>query len=83
MDFFNRETRRERILDNRNKAIKIKEKQRAIFEKTKEFEKIREEEKLKKFGCPIQRAEKRFFESIEQTMKERGARNAELLKLLQ
>jgi hypothetical protein len=83
MDLLNRETRRERILDNRNKAIKIKEKQRAILEKSKEFEKIREEEKLKKFGCPIQRAEKRFFESIEQTMKEREARNAELLTLLQ
>ena len=82
MDLINRGTRREIILDNCNKAIKIKEKQRAILEKTKEFEKIQEDEKLKKLGCPIQKAEKRSYESIAQTMKEREARNAEFMKLL-
>ena len=75
---FLRETRRERILDNRNKALKIAEKQKAILEKTKLFDKQREEEKLKKFGCPIKSAERKFFESIEQTMKDRESKNAEL-----
>ena len=30
---FNREVRRERILDNRNKALKVQEKQAAMLEK--------------------------------------------------
>ena len=79
---FDRETRRERILDNRTKSIKIKEKQKIILEKSKEFERQRREEKLRREGCPVQRAEKKFFDSLRQTMKDREAKNAEVQQLL-
>ena len=32
------------------------------LERNKEYEKQRDEERLRKFGCPIQRAERNFFE---------------------
>ena len=66
-----RETRRERILFNRDKAIKVAEKQKAMIAKTKEFEKIQQEELLAKKGCPIKRAEKLFFDHIAKITAER------------
>ena len=79
-----RETRRERILFNRDKALKVAEKQKAMLAKTKEFEKKQQEELLLKQGCPIKRAEKAFFEHIakvkaERTEREKELRNATLI----
>ena len=51
-DMFDRETRRERILFNRDKAIKVLEKQKAMAQKTREFEKKQAEELLRKKGAP-------------------------------
>ena len=50
-DMFDRETRRERILFNRDKAIKVLEKQKAMAQKTREFEKKQAEELLRKKGA--------------------------------
>ena len=58
------------------------EKQKIILEKSKEFERQRAEEKFRRDGCPIKRAEKKFFESLKNTMKEREEKNAEVQKLL-
>ena len=73
-----RETRRERILFNREKALKVAEKQKAMAAKTREFERKQQEEFLLKNGCPIQRAEKSFFEHIAKVTSERVEREKEL-----
>ena len=52
------------------------------MEKAKEFEKHREEEKLKSQGCPLQRAEQRFYECINKIMKEREEKAKELLSFV-
>ena len=77
---FDRETRRERILFNREKAIKVAEKQKAMAAKTREFERKQQEELLLKQGCPIKKAEKIFFEHIERITAERVEREKELRK---
>ena len=69
---FLRETRRERILENRTKAIKVAEKQAALVAKRKEGENKQNE--LSQKGCPIAKAEKAFYESIERTKKERDSK---------
>ena len=79
-DMFDRETRRERILFNREKAIKVAEKQKAMAAKTREFERKQQEELLLKQGCPIKKAEKIFFEHIERITAERVEREKELRK---
>ena len=56
---------------NRDKAIKVAEKQKAMLAKTREFEKKQQEELLLKQGCPIKRAEKVFFEHIAKVKAER------------
>ena len=53
--------------------------------KSKEIERQQQEELLKKKGCPIQKAEKLFFEHIarvtaERIEKEKDLRNAKLFK---
>ena len=75
---FLRETRRERILFNREKAIKVAEKQKAMAAKTREFERKQQEELLIKQGCPIKKAEKAFFEHIAKVTAERVEREKEL-----
>ena len=50
--------------------------------KTKEFERIQQEELLKKTGCPIKRAEKSFFEHIAKTTAERTERYLDLNSFL-
>ena len=75
-----RETRRERILFNREKAIKVAEKQKAMAAKTKEFERKQQEELLLKQGCPIKKAEIAFFEHIARITEERVERAKELKK---
>ena len=47
------------------------EKQKANIARTKEIERIQQEELLKKKGCPIKKAEKRFFEHIAKITAER------------
>ena len=76
--YFFRETRRERILFNREKAIKVAEKQKAMAAKTREFERKQQEELLIKQGCPIKKAEKAFFEHIAKVTAERVEREKEL-----
>ena len=73
-----RETRRERILFNREKALKVAEKQKAMAAKTREFERKQQEELLIKNGCPIKKAEKQFFEHIAKITAERVEREKEL-----
>ena len=80
--FGSRETRRERILYNREKAIKVAIKQKAMAARTKEFERIQKEELLKKSGCPIKRAEKIFFEHIARRTAERTERYSDLKTFL-
>ena len=75
MSFMFRETRRERILENRAKAIKVAEKQAAMVSRRKEGEKKAKEEKLLKEGCPIAKAEKAFFENINRRRKERECKS--------
>ena len=70
-----RETRRERILENRAKAIKVAEKQAALVSKRKEGENKAEEEKLLKDGCPIAKAEKAFFDNINRRRMERECKS--------
>ena len=77
-DMFDRETRRERILFNRDKAIKVAEKQKIMAAKTREFERKQQEELLLKQGCPIKKAEKAFFEHIAKVTAERVEREKEL-----
>jgi hypothetical protein len=69
-----------RILYNREKAIKVASKQKAMAAKTKECERILQEE-LKKNGCPIKKAEQLFYDHIarktaDRTEKEKDLRNA-------
>ena len=40
-------------------------------ERNREYEKQREEERLRKFGCPIMRAERNFFTTVSQLRRER------------
>ena len=68
---FPRETRRERVLFNRDKAVKVAEKQKKIHEKVKELEKKEMEDLIKKNGCPIKRAEKNFFDHLNKMTEER------------
>jgi len=66
-----RELRRERILFNREKAIKVAQKQKELQARFKELEK-QEQEKLKaEKGCPIKRAEKMFYEHIARSLKKK------------
>ena len=69
--FICRETRRERILENKSKAIKAAERQAALIAKRRESEKKKDEERLLQNGCPIKKAEKAFFDSLENTRRER------------
>ena len=41
------------------------------LERNKEYEKQRDEERLRKFGCPIMRAERNFFTTVSQLRRER------------
>lgn len=68
---FPRETRRERVLFNRDKAIKVAEKQKKIHEKVRELEKKELEDQIKKNGCPIKRADKNFFDHLKKMTEER------------
>ena len=72
-----RETRRERILDNRAKAMLVAEKQKSITEKREEEKKKNEEEMLAAHGCPKLKAEKNFYETIARIKKEREAKTVE------
>ena len=63
---------------NREKALKVAEKQKALVEKMKEFEKLQQEELLKKQGCPLKKAEKMFHESIERVTRERTEKYKEI-----
>ena len=69
-------------MDNRNKAIKAKEKQKIHLERLTLLEKQRKEEKIKVLGCPIKSAEKKFFESLERSRSKREAIDRELHQLL-
>ena len=42
-----------------------------LSERNREYEKQREEERLRKFGCPIMRAERNFFTTVSQLRRER------------
>ena len=42
-----------------------------VPERNREYEKQREEERLRKFGCPIMRAERNFFTTVSQLRRER------------
>ena len=44
---------------------------RNVPERNREYEKQREEERLRKFGCPIMRAERNFFETVSRLRRER------------
>ena len=66
-----RETKRERILENRTKAIKVAEKQAALLAKRKKEEMMNAQQEVSKENCLIAKAEKIFFESIERTKKNR------------
>lgn len=46
-------------------------KQKAMAARTKEFERIQQEEILNKKGCPIKKAEKLFYEHIARKTEER------------
>jgi hypothetical protein len=75
---FDRELRRERILFNRDKAIKVAMKQQELQQRSRELEK-QEQAKLKESkGCPKQRAEKVFYEHIARVRIERGAKHLAL-----
>lgn len=57
------------------------EKQKAMIARTKEVERQQQEELLQQKGCPIQKAEKKFFEHLariteERIEKEKDLRNA-------
>ena len=54
------------------------EKQKAMIAKTKEVERQQQEELLTKKGCPIQKAEKAFFEYIAKITEERTEKEKEL-----
>ena len=60
------------------------EKQKAMIARTKEVERQQQEDLLKQKGCPLKKAEKKFFEHIakitaERVEKEKDLRNANLL----
>ena len=63
-------------MENRNKALKAAEKQAALLSKRKEGENKAEEERLLKQGCPIAKAEKAFFDSLNRTRKERESKSS-------
>ena len=67
-----RETRRERILENRKKTIKIAEKQAVIMARRKEEETMKRRMNVSEDNCLI--AEKAFFLSLEKTKKRRENR---------
>ena len=69
---FDRELRRERILFNREKAIKVAQKQKELKEKSRELELLELEKVKEAKGCPIQRAEKLFYEHLAKVRLERG-----------
>ncbi|XP_023322611.1 dynein intermediate chain 2, axonemal [Eurytemora carolleeae] len=71
MEMFDRETRRERILVNRKKALKVEESQKKIYAKARHFQKQEEEEKRKRAGCPVKKAEMEYFRILEQVKEER------------
>ena len=73
-----RETRRERILENLQKSLKIREKQLKMIEKVKDMEKQKLEEHYKKHGHPVELAEKNYFASIEKMKMERQRLFAEI-----
>lgn len=77
-DMFDRELRRERILFNREKAIKVAEKQAEIKLRMQEMEKQEEEKQKLAKGCPIKRAETLFYEHLATVRQERGARQLAL-----
>ena len=54
------------------------EKQKKMAAKTKEIERQQQEDELKKKGCPIQKAEKQFFEHLSKIAKERMEKEKEL-----
>ena len=54
------------------------EKQKAMIAKTKEVERQQQEELFKKKGCPIQKAEKAFFQYIAKITDERTEKEKEL-----
>ena len=66
-----RETRRERVLFNREKAIKAAEKQKKIQEKIKELERKEIEEQIRLNGCPVKNAENCFYEHLRKTKEAR------------
>ena len=76
-----RETKRERILENRTKAMKVAEKQKLLLAKRREGEKKNAEDELSKNDCPVARAEKAFFKSLERTKEERESRAKSLEEL--
>ena len=77
-DMLERETRRERILENLQKSLKIREKQLKMIEKVKDMEKQKLEEHYKKHGHPVELAEKNYFASIEKMKMERQRLFAEI-----
>ena len=77
-DMFDRELRRERILFNREKAIKVAEKQKEAQRRAREVEKLEQEKLMEAKGCPIKRAEKMFYEQIAQIRSERGEKQLAL-----
>ena len=76
-----RETRRERILDNRSRALQVARRQQANLEKARIMERKSEEEKLAKYGCPKKKAEHSFYETIAKIKRDREARAAEEKRL--
>ena len=42
-----------------------------VPERNREYEKQREEESLRRFGCPVMRAERKFFETVGRLRRER------------
>ena len=77
-----RETRRERILENLKKSLKIREKQLAMVEKVKELEKQKLEAHYRQHGHPIKIAEKKYFETVEKMKHERSRLYSEIFSQL-
>ena len=63
LDMLERETRRERILENQSKAIKIAEKRSQMLAKRKEV--------VPNYNVGIEKAEKSFFETVKNLKLER------------
>ena len=77
-----RETRRERILENLKKSLKIREKQLMMIEKVKELERQKLEAHYKQHGHPIEIAEKKYFETVEKMKTERERLYSEIASQL-